>query len=112
MIEELIARTNEDGFYSKWNLKLNSINGQIKSYNDNVLEINLTVENESGLGNTEKENWKIEVEQVTKVNDIFRPIYLPYIRLSIQEEHPLLWDFKYDELICEISSVRLRNIKC
>lgn len=105
MLSQLINRTNEDGFYSNWNLKLDGVYGKIKSYHENDFEIYLVIENESKLESIEKEHWKIEAQQVLEVSNVFSPIYLPYIKLSILEEHPLLWKFMHDTLECELSGI-------
>jgi len=95
MLDELITRTNKDEFYNNWELKLESIHGAIKSCSENNFEVNLYLENiEKGT----KEYWRIEAYQVLEVKNIFMSTYLPYVKLTLLYEHPLLWQFKYDEL--------------
>jgi hypothetical protein len=103
MLTQLINKTNEEDFYDNWNLKLKSVNGKIESYQNNNFEINIFIENENEPENTTREDWQIVAHQVIEIKNIFSPIYLPYIKLSLLEEHPLLWKFKYDELECELS---------
>lgn len=105
MLDELIMRTNSKEFYSDWNLKLESVFGKIESYEENKFEINLSIENEFEPENLERENWQITAEGIIEIRGIFSSSYLPYIKLSLIEDHPLLWKFKYDELECELSGV-------
>ena len=108
MITQLLNRTNEKDFYDNWNLKLDSINGKIESYEKNSLTINIYIKNENEPENANQEDWQIIAHQVFEIENIFGPIYLPYIKLSLLEEHPLLWKFKYDILECELSG-KLEN---
>ena len=108
MITQLLNRTNEKDFYDSWNLKLDSVNGKIESYQKNNFKINIYIENENEPENTNREDWQIVAHQTIEIENIFSPIYLPYIKLSLLEEHPLLWKFKYDILECELSG-KLEN---
>ncbi|MEZ5043276.1 MAG: hypothetical protein R2828_25495 [Saprospiraceae bacterium] len=103
MMTQLLNRTNEKDFYDNWNLKLESVNGKIESYQKNNFIINIYIENENEPENKNREDWQIIAHQAIEVKNIFSPNYLPYIKLSLLENHPLLWEFKYDILECELS---------
>ena len=84
---------------------------QLQNFNfqpNNNFKINIYIENENEPENTNREDWQIVAHQTIEIENIFSPIYLPYIKLSLLEEHPLLWKFKYDILDCELSG-KLEN---
>lgn len=101
MINQLIASTNEAGFYSHWNLRLDSLSGEISTQQQNKLALQLIIENENDA--VARERWNLTAHQVLEMKHIFCPLYLPYIKLAILEEHPLLWKYRYDELSCELA---------
>ncbi|MEM7163741.1 MAG: hypothetical protein AAF487_15040 [Bacteroidota bacterium] len=109
-IKKLIERTNEKEFYKNWNLRLKSLNGEIDHLN-NYLDLSIILEKDitEDQIKIELENWTIRAIQVIENNKIFSPIYMPYIKLAILDDHPLLWRYKYDELECELKG-HVKNI--
>jgi len=103
MLTQLINKTSEPNFYNSWSLKLQTLNGKIKSHNNNTLEIDIILENETGYGDSISEDWKIIAHQVIDVNSVFRSLFLPYTKLFLLDDHPLLWEFKYDQVHCTLS---------
>lgn len=103
MLTKLIKKTNEADFYNNYNLKLETVNGKIESHSNNTFELDIVLDNDTGYSTSINENWKIIAHQVIEVNGIFRSTYLPYTKLCLLDEHPLLWKFKYDQLHCILS---------
>jgi len=69
----------------------------------NVAEFDFVIEelDVETVGNVE--HWRITSHQTKKIKDIFTEQYLPYIKLKIFNDHPLLWPYKSKELECNLS---------
>ena len=108
MLQELITKTNTEDFYSDGNLHPISIKGHIGGFN--TVELEFVIE-EDGLDEKEDgyypwkkvEYWKVIAHKAIQFNNLFAPIYLPYVKLRLLDDHPLLWEFKTDELECELT---------
>ena len=99
MIQKLIDRTNTTEFYQDSDLKLLSYN-----YNPskNTLEIFLSINQISYDVPIEYEEWKLTCRNTESFNGLFYELMLPYVKLKILENHPLLLKFHENELECEI----------
>jgi len=103
MIEELIERTNRKEFYQNGRLILTELNGQIGDIN--TMEFNFEIDEQDNDGNlVNVENWRLISRQTIDFKGMYTDLYLPYIKLDILTEHPLLWTFNKPELECELKS--------
>jgi len=101
MIDKLIERTNSKTFFGNGRFHLTELKGQIGHFN--TMEFNFIIDEEDNLGNlVNVEHWRIISHQTLKYNGIFTVSYLPYIKLNILSEHPLLWAFTKNTLQCEL----------
>jgi len=53
-------------------------------------------------GRIDVEHWKLISHQTIDFKGIYADLYLPYIKLKILTDHPLLWTFTRPELECEL----------
>ena len=99
MLQKLIDRTNTTEFYQDSDLKLESYN-----YNpsNNTLEMILSINQISYDVPIEYEEWKLTCRNTESFNGFFYELMLPYVKLKILENHPLLLKFHESELECEI----------
>jgi hypothetical protein len=102
MIQDLIDKTNTEEFYQNCDLKLESYN-YITS--NNKLELLLSINQISYDYPVEYEEWKITCNNTKKLNGFFWDILMPYVKLKILNNHPLLWQYHEDELECEIIGI-------
>ena len=102
MIQKLIDRTNTTEFYQDSNLKLESYN-----YNpsNNTLEMFLSINQISYDIPIEYEEWKLTCRNTESFNGFFYELMLPYVKLKILENHPLLLKFHENELECKIKGI-------
>jgi len=101
MLEELIKRTNTTKFYQNGHFHLTELKGQIGHFK--TMEFNFIVEERDDYGKiTDVEHWRIIAHNTIKFSGIFSEQYLPYIKLKILTEHPLLWTFNKNDLECEL----------
>jgi hypothetical protein len=101
MIEDLINRTNTNEFYQNGYLRLVELTGRIG--NSQTLEFSFVVEEQDDLGEMQNiEHWIIIAKEAIDFKGIFADSYLPYIKLSILTDHPLLWVLNHPELECEL----------
>lgn len=104
MLQQLIERSNEEEFYQNSWLILKNVN--FKTGNPNLCEINLFLDDRYFNENTiVKQEWKITANSSYEINNFWNENLLPYIKLEIVEEHPLLWKYKHSTLECEISEL-------
>ncbi|NRD24903.1 hypothetical protein HNV10_16735 [Winogradskyella litoriviva] len=102
MIEELIERTNRKEFYGSGRLHLTELKGQIGHFN--TMEFNFVVDEENNIGNLiNVEHWKLIAHQTMEFSGLYSVSYLPYIKLKILTDHPLLWTFNKNKLECELN---------
>ncbi|MEO9075721.1 MAG: hypothetical protein ABI263_00345 [Gelidibacter sp.] len=101
MIEQLIERTNTTEFYQNGHFHLTELNGQIGQFN--TMEFNFVVEEQDDFGKMHKvEHWRLIAHKTIDFNGIYANLYLPYIKLKILTDHPLLWTYNKAELECEL----------
>jgi hypothetical protein len=102
MLEELIKRTNTTKFYQNGRFHLTELKGHIGHFQ--TMEFNFIVEERDDYGKiTDVEHWRLISHNTIDFNGIFSEQYLPYIKLKILTEHPLLWTFNKNELECELT---------
>lgn len=102
MIQKLIDKTNTPEFYQDCNLKLESFNFKTS---DRTFEIILSINKTSYDEPIEYEEWKVTCINMERQAGFFWDIMLPYVKLKILEEHPLLWEYQDNQLECEINGV-------
>jgi hypothetical protein len=101
MIEQLIKKTNTAEFYQNGEFHLTELKGQIGQFN--TMEFSLVIEerdNNAKLQNVEL--WKLITHRTIDFKGIFVNLYLPYIKLKVLTDHPLLWTYNKAELECEL----------
>jgi hypothetical protein len=97
--EQLIERTNKKEFYHNGRLLLKDLNGQIEQFK--TLELNLLLDEQDDYGQLANlEHWRLICHQTIDFRGIFADLYLPYIKLKILTDHPLLWEYTKPELEC------------
>ncbi|HQE33939.1 MAG TPA: hypothetical protein PLO52_08015 [Flavobacterium alvei] len=99
MIQKFINRTNTTEFYQDSDLKLQSY---IYNPSNNTLEIFLSINQISYDIPVEYEEWKLTCRNTESFNGFFYELMLPYVKLKILENHPLLLKYHENELECEI----------
>ncbi|WP_299673227.1 hypothetical protein [uncultured Tenacibaculum sp.] len=101
MIEQLIKKTNTTDFYQNGHFHLTELKGRIGYFK--TMEFNFILEERDNYGNISKvEYWRLITHNTIKFRKLFSEQYLPYIKLRILDEHPLLWTFHKNELECEL----------
>ena len=110
MLNDLITKTNTKEFYSNCNLYPISIKCQIGGFDtidlEFVIEENSIDESEGQYHPLRRiEYWNIISHKTIEFNNLFAPIYIPYVKIRLLYDHPLLWKYKTDELECELSEV-------
>jgi hypothetical protein len=101
MIEQLIERTNTTEFYQNGHFHLTELNGQIGQFN--TTEFNFVAEEQDDFGKMHKvEHWRLIAHKTIDFIGIYADLYLPYIKLKILTDHPLLWTYNKAELECEL----------
>lgn len=99
MIEQLIERTNKKEFFQSGRIHLTDLIGQIGQLK--TLELNLILDEQDDYGKlTHPEHWRLICNQTIDFRGIFADLYLPYIKLKILPDHPLLWTYTKPELEC------------
>ena len=104
MIDQLIERTNRKGFYQSGRFWLTDLSGQTGKSHTMTFNFILDEEDENGEY-TDIEHWQLFSHETIEFVGIYADIYLPYIKLKILNEHPLLWSFNKRELECELKGV-------
>jgi hypothetical protein len=101
MINKLIERTTEKEFYQRGYFRIIDFKGH---YGDSkTTELNLLLNQEDDYGSLHKiENWQLVANQTIELNNISSDLYLPYVKLEVLEEHPLLWTYTKSLLECEL----------
>lgn len=101
MIEQLIEKTNTTEFYQNGHFHLTELKGLIGHFK--TMEFNFIVEERDDYGKiSEVDHWRLIAHNTIKFRGLFSEQYLPYIKLRILDEHPLLWTFHKNELECEL----------
>lgn len=102
MIEELIRRTNLDDFYSNYYLSLKSYSYKAA---EKLFELSISIKDDGYGNNGNLEEWKISSINTEKVSGFDFDIMLPYIKMKILDNHPLLWLYHSDEMSCDIIGI-------
>ena len=103
MIKTLIERTNKPEFYQSGRLHLLDLKGQIGRFK--TMEFNFILDEQDDYGKlVNVEHWNLISHQTIDYKSIFADLYLPYIKLKILTDHPLLWTFNKPELECELKN--------
>ena len=89
------------GEYDKCYLKTNEITAKNTSYIQNDLKLSISISDDQNIN----ENWTIQFKEVTNYQNLIGISYLPYFKIDLEENHPLLWDYIYDSVECELSGV-------
>jgi len=101
MLEQLIEKTNAAQFYHRGRIHLTELKGQIGYVK--TMEFNFVVEERDDYGKlTDVEYWRLIAHNTIKYSGLFVELYMPYVKLKVMDEHPLLWPFTKNELICEL----------
>jgi hypothetical protein len=104
MLQRLIERSNQEEFYQNSWLILKNVN--FKTGKSNLCEINLFLDDRDFNETTIiKQEWKIIANNSYEINNFWNENLLPFIKLEILKEHPLLWKYKYSTVQCEISEL-------
>ena len=101
MIENLISLTNTEEFYQNGHFRLVNLKGEIKTHS--TMEFNFRVEegnNEGKIYNVQ--DWTLIAQNTIDFRGIYADFYLPYIKLKILTDHPLLWSYNQAILECEL----------
>lgn len=95
MIQQLIEKTNKKEFYQKCNLELENYAFNAKT---KIFEIILSINQVSYDEYVEYEEWKIICSNTVKVNGFDYDTMLPYVKITILDDHPLLWLYNQKEI--------------
>jgi len=99
MIQQLIAKTNDEDFYQNCNLETESYSINLKQRR---AEIILSINQISYDEPIEYEEWKIISHEIEKIHGFDFDMMMPNVKMKILDKHPLLWKYHDDELECEI----------
>ena len=100
MENELIQRIENSEFESCF-LRTNKIVANNNAFVSNNLELNISISDEQIIN----ENWIIKAHGVTSYNNLISASYMPFFTMNILTDHPLLWDFKYESIECELIGI-------
>lgn len=101
MIEQLIKLTNEKEFYQEGNINLISTKSEIGFLN--ISEFNFAVEDRDKESNLQKVTyWKIIAHRTIEIRNFQNSVLLPYVKLKILENHPLLWNYREEDYECQL----------
>jgi hypothetical protein len=98
MITTLIERTNTREFYQDSDLKLMSLNRKNNGNCDFLFSIN-QISYDIPI---EYEEWIISCENVRTVQGFNNELLLPYVKMALIENHPLLWSENENDIECLI----------
>ncbi len=93
MLDELIIKTNDIDFYHDGDFCLIGIKTEVGKIN--VSEFNFIMEELDEITFLKKQTyWKIISHNTIKYKNLNNRILLPYIKIKILDNHPLLWNYK------------------
>jgi hypothetical protein len=102
MINELIEKTNKEEFYQNDNIYLINTKSDIGELN--IAEFNFIIEERDIYGNMAKSTlWKIISNRTIEFKNFHNSNLLPYVKIKIIENHPLLWNFHEDNYECVLN---------
>lgn len=107
MTNKLIEKTNSDKFYQNCNFYLES---KHLITSQNRLELIFSINQASYDILVEYEEWKIVCNNPISSKGLDHKFLMPYVKIAILKEHPLLWQFNEDINECYIQGVP-NNIK-
>ncbi len=100
MQEEFINRM-ESGEYDNCFLKTDEISAINNAFISNSLELSIFISDDQKIN----ENWTVEFNGVSYHHNLLGISYMPYFKIYIQKDHPLLWSYQYDSVECELHGV-------
>lgn len=102
MINELIEKTNKEEFYQNDNIYLINTKSEIGELN--IAEFNFLIEERDIYGNMKKSTlWKIISNRTIEFKNFHNSNLLPYVKIKIIDNHPLLWNFHEDNYECVLN---------
>lgn len=107
MTDKLIEITNSDDFYQNCDFYLES--KQLIT-SKNQLELIFSINQISYDIPVEYKEWKIICNKFIGSSRLDNKFLMPYIKIAILKEHPLLWEFHEDENECFIKGTP-KNLK-
>ena len=100
MKTELI-HSQENSKYEKCYLKTDEIKAQNNAFNDNEIKLSISISDD--LKTNEK--WVIVANGVNQYHNLIGISYMPYFKIEIEDDHPLLWDYNYNRIETELSGI-------
>ncbi len=99
-ITNFIELTNEKRFYQDANFQLTNIEGKTNSYN--TVTFDFIIEYDGRMGKEDMQMWTLTAHRCHYFHNMFQSVYLPYIKVRLLDEHPLLWNYKSNVAHCEL----------
>ena len=94
--------------YDKCYLKTSEIKAKNNAFVSNELELSITVSDDQLIN----ENWQIKIKGLSQYHNLIGISYKPYFKIEIENEHPLLWNYKYNLIETELSGIeKLKSVK-
>lgn len=94
------------GEYENCYLKTNEIIVKNNAYIQNELRLSIFISDDQKVN----EYWTIDLKGVSLYHNLIGITYMPYFTIDLEENHPLLWDYLYDSVDCELSGLeRLKS---
>lgn len=97
MKSDLIDRINL-GEYDNCYLKTNEIIVKNNAYIQNELKLSIFISDDKNIN----EYWTIDCNGVRQYQNLNGLPYMPYFKIELEDNHPLLWDYLYDTVDCEL----------
>jgi hypothetical protein len=89
------------GVYDKCFLKTSEIRIKNNGYTQNELKLSIFISDEQDIN----EYWTIDFIGVAEYHNLMGINYMPFFKIDLEVEHPLLWDYLFDTVECELSGV-------
>lgn len=89
------------GDYDNCYLKTNEIIAKNNVYVENDLKLSISISDDLNIN----EYWTIDFNGVSQYDNLIGLAYMPYFRIDLEDNHPLLWDYIYDSVECELSGL-------
>lgn len=87
--------------YDKCYLKTSEIKAKNNSFISNELELSITISDDQLIN----ENWLIDVKGLSQYYNLIGISYMPFFKIEIIKDHPLLWNYKYDLIEAKLSGI-------
>ena len=101
MKTDLINKINH-GEYVNCYLKTNQIYIENDAFNQNEIKLCLTICDDEHIN----ESWIIDLKGVREYHNLHGISYMPHFTIELENNHPLLWDYLYDTVECELSGTQ------